>query len=563
MMPGSISPIANHLWQSTVFAGLAGLLTLALRKNRAPVRYGLWLAASVKFLIPFSMLVSLGSHVGWRTPPAIAQARAAFVMEEIGRPFTAPAPTLLAAAAPSAPARVPAILACVWFCGFATGVLSWLRRWRRIRAAVRAASPLHLDMPDMPIRVMSTPVRLEPGVFGIRRPVLLLPAGIADRLTPAQLEAIVAHELCHVRRRDNLAMAVHMAVEALFWFHPLVWWIETRLVEERERACDEEVLRAGSDPEVYAEGILNVCKFYLESPLVCVSGVTGADLKKRIEAIMTHGVARKLTLGRKLLLTVAGMAAIGGPIMIGLLNSPQSRAQSPAGGAAVSFAAASIKPSVLWKAIGEGSHRSHIEYSPASLSMWNVSLGDCVQWAYGVKFYQVSGPNSLDAERYDILAKASAPASVLQLRSMLQQLLAERFRLTLHRDTRELPVYELIVAKSGPKLPAAKADGDLPVRAVESLPRVQDGSFVFQETTMAEFAEKLSLLRGIERPVLDRTGIKGVYDIILRSAASAILQENGPSLLTLVQEQLGLKLAPARDPIEVLVIDHSEKPSEN
>ena len=120
-------------------------------------------------------------------------------------------------------------------------------------------------------------------MFGIFRPVLLLPEGITDRLSPAQLQAVLAHELCHVRRRDNLAAAIHMFVEALFWFHPLVWWIKARLIEEQERACDEEVLRLGGDPQVYAESILKICEFYLTSPLICVSGITGSNLKKRIE----------------------------------------------------------------------------------------------------------------------------------------------------------------------------------------------------------------------------------------------------------------------------------------
>ncbi len=128
-------------------------------------------------------------------------------------------------------------------------------------------------------------------MVGLLRPILLLPAGIAERLTPPQLEAVLAHELCHVRRRDNLFASIHMIVEAIFWFHPLVWWIGARLVEERERACDEEVLSLGSEPHVYAEAILNVCKLYVESPLVCVSGVTGANLKRRIEAIMTNRIA--------------------------------------------------------------------------------------------------------------------------------------------------------------------------------------------------------------------------------------------------------------------------------
>jgi bla regulator protein blaR1 len=84
-----------------------------------------------------------------------------------------------------------------------------------------------------------------------------------------------------------------MVVEALFWFHPLVWWIESRLVEERERACDEEVLRIATDPQDYAEGIVNVCKLYLESPLVCVSGVIGGNLKQRVDAIMINRGASK------------------------------------------------------------------------------------------------------------------------------------------------------------------------------------------------------------------------------------------------------------------------------
>ena len=156
---------------------------------------------------------------------------------------------------------------------------------------------------------MSSRALFEPGVFGIFRPVLLLPEGILERLSPLQLQAIIAHELCHVRRRDNLTAAIHMVIESIFWFHPLVWWIGSRLVDERERACDEEVLRQGSEPEVYAEGILNVCRFYVESPISCVSGVTGSDLKKRIEAIMTHRIVRSMGLGRKLILAASCMAA--------------------------------------------------------------------------------------------------------------------------------------------------------------------------------------------------------------------------------------------------------------
>ena len=120
--------------------------------------------------------------------------------------------------------------------------------------------------------------------------MLLWPDGISKYLDDAHLEAILAHEIWHVRYRDNLAAAMHMVVEAVFWFHPIVWWLGARLVEERERACDEGVLSMGSTPHVYAEGILKTCEFCVESSLACVSGVTGADLRKRIVHIMSASV---------------------------------------------------------------------------------------------------------------------------------------------------------------------------------------------------------------------------------------------------------------------------------
>src|SRR3984957_12076146 len=90
MTLADLSPVANHLWQSTLFAAVAWLLTLTLRKNRAAVRYSLWLAASAKFLIPFSLLVSAGSQIGWRAAPAIVQLQFSSVMDDISQPFAAP-----------------------------------------------------------------------------------------------------------------------------------------------------------------------------------------------------------------------------------------------------------------------------------------------------------------------------------------------------------------------------------------------------------------------------------------------------------------------------------------
>ena len=277
LIPGHwTAELINHLCQSTVFTVVAWLLALALRRNQARTRYWLWMIASVKFLLPFSLLIVAGGYL--RSAIAAPMAKPAFsaVIEQVAQPFsptqfsadiatTTVGPTIVAHSSN----LIPFLLLGVWLCGSLMLAFSWGRKWKNIRAAVRAASPVTL-LADVPVRSSST--LLEPGVFGILRPVLLLPEGITGRLTEAQLETILSHEMWHIRRRDNLTAAIHMLVETIFWFHPFVWWIRTRLEEERERACDEAVLQAGSEGKIYAEGILNVCKFYIESPWLASRG---------------------------------------------------------------------------------------------------------------------------------------------------------------------------------------------------------------------------------------------------------------------------------------------------
>jgi beta-lactamase regulating signal transducer with metallopeptidase domain len=120
------------------------------------------------------------------------------------------------------------------------------------------------------------------------------------------------------------------------------------MVEERERACDEEVVRLGNPPHVYAEGILTVCKFYLESPLVCVSGVTGSNLRRRIESIMAHRGTQGLTLAKKLLLIAAGIAAVALPIAAGVLYPFTGTLVSPIwASAAMTFSSVSVIANAL------------------------------------------------------------------------------------------------------------------------------------------------------------------------------------------------------------------------
>lgn len=334
-----LTALGNHLWQSTLFAVAAGLLTLLFRKCHAHVRYWLWLVASIKFLIPFSLLVALGSRLAWSPGAAVTSNRLLFAIEVISGATPAVVPGLVH--------LLPALVG-LWLCGFLTVLSLWYVQWRKMSAATRDAAPLpegrevealrrveRLVGTRKQLEIRLSPASIEPGIFGIVRPVLMWPQGISTRLEDAQIDAIITHEVQHVRRHDNLVAAIHMVVEAIFWFHPLVWWLGARLVEERECACDEDVLQLGSERQVYAEGILKVCEFCLESPLACMSGVAGGDLKKRMVHIMTERILHKLDFGRKLLLGAAGLAAVAGPIAFGLVNSTPASTDSTAGSAVV------------------------------------------------------------------------------------------------------------------------------------------------------------------------------------------------------------------------------------
>lgn len=564
MIPSQLQPLVNHLWQSTLFVAVAGLLTLALGKNQAQTRYGLWLAASVKFLIPFSILVQAGSHFGRQTPSAIPQSSLSSVIEQVSRPFALSVSFAAPPAAqPSSANLILAILCAAWAIGFVILVSSWWQRWRVIRAALRTASPLHLPIN---MEAVTSPAFQEPGVFGILRPVLLLPDGIIGHLTPPQLEAILTHELCHVRRRDNLATAVHLLVEAVFWFHPLVWWLGARLMEERERACDEEVLRMGTEPEVYAEGILKICELYVESRLQCVAGVTGANLKKRIEAIMTNRIALGLNSGKKLLLAATGLLAASGPLIVGMANGGLVKAQSEA---RLAFEVASVRQRVVsgmirrpWSSNIHCPPLLHCGISGNKFNEEAASLTDLIMDAYAVKRFQISGlPRWGDTgfDVYDIVARVEGDKTptIDQARRMLQALLADRFQLKLHHETRELPVYALVAAKNGPKLTPMRDACSVPGLAGGDGGRGGGGG----DDGWKHLLDMLSVSQG--GAVIDRTGLEGRYCTLDGQEPLMAVTDADSTIFTAVEEKLGLKLLPQKGPVDVLVIDSVERPSEN
>ncbi len=613
-----IGGLTNHLWQSTLFVVAAGLLAIACHKNRAQIRYWLWLSASLKFLAPFSLLMSLGSHLEWMPTAKIAPQTVSFTVVQITQLF--PDTLSFAPSTPSTAFWFPiAILGLwgLWVCGLGMIALVRFRAWLRIRAAVRSSSPLEIPAK---VEVRTSPGLLEPGVVGLLRSVLLLPAGIIERLTKSQFEAVLTHELCHIRRRDNLTAAIHMIVEALFWFHPLVWWIGARLVEERERACDEDVLRLGSEPQVYAEGILKVCKFYVESPLACVVGVTGHSLKKRMEWIMRNHVGETLSVWKKLLLTTAGVVALAVTLIAGVLSSPRLRAQSPtvpqwqtAAGGKRAFEVASVKQNKS----GSDSSGMNVPIGPGDVSSpvgslfigTNLRLVSYIYFAYkltGSEFQLLMPqfsklPEWVSTDRFDIQARADGNPTKDQMRLMMQSLLEDRFKLAIHYETEQRPVFVLVLAnsgKTGPKLRPHLADPPCSTAIQATDPNSRESATVAagfptvcggivgmsssvpgriragaRNVLIGLLASTLPQMGNLDRAVLDKTGLRGTFDFTLEwtpqhnplpaPGADAQVDNSGPTFVEDLKEQLGLKLEPQKGPVELLVIDHVEKPSEN
>jgi beta-lactamase regulating signal transducer with metallopeptidase domain len=373
------SILLDHLWQSTLFAILAGLVTLALRNHRANIRFCVWFSASLKFLIPFPIVAALGKSLRWDTAPTLPVPSA---WSDAVSTFVAPANVFPAAGdirpIASAGIHLGPILWWIWACGAALLLARWIVQWRQLRAASRDVSSAAIEAP-IPVLMTNSP--FGPGLFGIFRPVLLLPVAITAGLSPKQISLIVAHELCHWRRRDNLTGAIHMLVQTLFWFHPFVWWIGSHLLAERERACDECVVDSAGDRAAYAHSILEVCRLNARSPLPFASGVSGGNLKSRIERIMRNVVGARLGRTGRTLLAVAAVISISSPLLYGLLMPLKVTAQTQ------SATSAPSDEEIAQKRAEQSRPRTAITYDP---SHFDKFVGDYQHEQASSVFFTIS-----------------------------------------------------------------------------------------------------------------------------------------------------------------------------
>jgi uncharacterized protein (TIGR03435 family) len=333
-----------------------------------------------------------------------------------------------------------------------------------------------------------------------------------------------------------------------------------------------------------------------------VAGVASSNLRKRIEHIMRNASARRLTRRSKLLLTAASVVVIAMPVAVGALTAPRSRAQAVEGADAprVEFEVASIKPNMSGPGpIMFGAHPG------GRFTATNVTVRMLIQTAYRLQPSQVTGgPDWLNTDRFDIVAKgddsdhdgslgmtSTRPASRIQL--MLRSLLADRFKLVVRTETRDLPIYALTLARSdgkpGPALHPSTVDCTTPRKEdapdVLKLPmdpanpppcgiRLGVGSMLLGGAGLSQLATTLSGV--MDRTVVDRTQLSGAFDVRLtwtpdqatpkmaqKMAFAPAVDRDGPSIFTAVQEQLGLKLEPTSGPVEMLVIISAQPPTAN
>jgi len=364
---------------------------------------------------------------------------------------------------------------------------------------------------------------------------------------------------------------------------------------ERELCCDDVAVSASGDALTYARALAQL-ESYRPAHLTAAVAASGGSLSGRI--------ARLLGQPRPPAHTGPGPGVFAAAILLvaaayGLFGQS---------GAHPAFQVASIKQNNSnWSDPTE--HPMGVGYQPGGrLTATNASLMLLVQFAYAahddprsghslpLMASQVAGgPAWIKTERYDIEAKPEGDTDPKHTWLMLETLLADRFKLRLHRETRELPGYDLTAVKSGPKLPAAQEAGCIsfaPGTPPRHVPGKVDCGYVSgpflgawagelhmkgRKVHMADLIRELASV--LDRQVLDKTGFTGEFDLDLSFTPDAALMgfpsfggpggagvpadPNLPNIFTALEEQLGLKLVPAKGPVEVLVIDHAERPAAN
>jgi uncharacterized protein (TIGR03435 family) len=447
--------------------------------------------------------------------------------------------------------------------------LEWQRTLDRLKARIAVARP---------VRLLVSGLLEAPAAIGWFRPIVLVPAGALAGPPSAPLEALLLHELAHIRRCDYLVHILQSVVESVLFYHPGVWWISGHMRTERELCCDDIAVSITGDAVGYARALAEFDSArFIQRVVVAANGGSVADRIARLlgQSSTSRRASGGTAIAPALILLTIGAWAV--------FAQPAARPQ---------FEVASIKPSVSQRVM-------NVRPLPGRLTA-DATLQILMQYAYGV-WKIVGGPNWLTSSRYQIDATADAAASRDQMFLMLQSLLEDRFHLKTHRDTKDLPVFALVPNRGSLKLPPPKegvcvdSAMDAPAEWAgagrmaapgEGQPtKSRCGSAVVAlgprgaemkggKIAMPELVRTLSMLLG--RSVIDQTGFTGLFDLQLDFVPddttpsmpppppnSGISDITGVSIAQALQQQLGLRLQSTKGPVQVIVVDQAEPPSVN
>jgi uncharacterized protein (TIGR03435 family) len=535
------------------------------------------------------------------------------------------------------------LIPLIWFAGAATLLtrfainLRGLYRLRKASDAVTDAGLLaNVARFGRRVRLRRNNAIGAPVTWGIVRPIILVPAGF-EELPAESRDAVIRHELAHIQAHDFLIRGLAEIARALIWFQPLVWIVWRQLREEQELACDNCVLAGGGKPSVYAKLLLDWDARPGMDSLIAVGIAHRSCLKRRLYALLdtdlrrdtvaSPGVAGALFLALAAALPLAAVSFTQAiPVRPAPAHARQSAspallrpaaqlaqaqtAQTPVkapppqpvaqSAARPRFDVVSIKP--CQPRATNGTPVFGGDSSPGRLSIGCGILADTdnlglIQVAYNryasgqltsMKVIPIEGgPDWIHSERFEIDAKSDGQPSILMMEGpMLQTILEDRFKLKIHRETRQGPVYELALGKGSPKLKPLQDGSCIPVVIGRPLPLLADGEHRCKNMvsprkvdveggTLSMFAGMLGMV--LDRPVVDKTGIASYFEIHLvfspdfsaapqppdPDTSAAVGDSDAPVIFQAIQEQLGLRLVPAKGPVDVLVIDHIERPSEN
>ena len=589
------SALVDFVWQGALvaLALLAALHTVGRRSAQA--RYGLCLLALATLMALPVLTTASRFEIEDLLRRAGVSGRSITVITDTGKGLRVEA-MIRSAAAPSTISTLQPWILPIWSLGvllLSLRLVAGGLEVRALRRSITAADDVLRDrLAGLAARMglrravqIATSARADgPSVIGWLRPLILLPPATWIGLTPAQLDAVLAHEIAHIRRHDYLVNIVQMVAETLLFYHPAVWWVSQRLRIERELCCDDEAVRVSGDAAAYAKALVTMAK--LQVPAMAM-GSTGGSLTDRVRRLLGAGRPES---NRSAALGVLALAVMFVTTSFASVSAQRKPAR---------FEVASVRPATAPATPGSGG----VAFLPGgNVRASRVPLSLLIAVAYDVNFRMVNADSGafdrVMTERFAIDAKASTsalppPAATFMatqkgegrvLREMLKTLLAERFKLKAHFEKREFPIYELKVAPGGHKLtPAARSCE--PQSVEEALSGKQPcgfqgggpaSGFRIRDGEITGLVAGLTSL--LDRVVLDRTGITGRFDIDLPPWSRGLpaperLPEpgqepeaqpdpDGPSIFAVLQP-FGLRLEAARGQIEILVVDHVEMPAPN